>query len=351
MPPRCGRNCRGGIGPVIDATLPRPGRRPAAGGAWRERFHAWMAARQPRTDTLLLTQRNVYILPTPAGWMFALTLVLLLLAAVNYQLNLGYLLTFLLAGSGLVSMHLTHATLRGLTLHLKPVDPLFAGTAAALDLVLTSPGAARHGIGLKLADAADTTRAWIDVPALGQAAARLAHVAPARGRHTLPAVVVETRFPFGLFRAWTVWRPAASVLVYPRAELPAPPLPAAHPLPHGQGGARRSSGGEADGVRAYRRGDPLRQIAWKKTARAFDTGGELVSRATAASAERQLWLDATDCGLATPEGRLSRLAAWVLSADRAGLDYGLRLPGTEIAPAAGEAHRRRCLEALALCPA
>jgi len=27
----------------------------------------------------------------------------------------------------------------------------------------------------------------------------------------------------------------------------------------------------------------------------------------------------------------------------------LRLPGQEIAPDAGEAHKRRCLEALALC--
>jgi uncharacterized protein (DUF58 family) len=32
-----------------------------------------------------------------------------------------------------------------------------------------------------------------------------------------------------------------------------------------------------------------------------------------------------------------------------GLDYGLRLPGVEIKPASGEAHKRRCLEALALC--
>ena len=53
--------------------------------------------------------------------MFALTLVVLLLASINYQLNLGYVLTFLLAGSGVVSMHVTHGTLRGLTLHLRPV--------------------------------------------------------------------------------------------------------------------------------------------------------------------------------------------------------------------------------------
>ena len=47
------------------------------------------------------------------------------------------------------------------------------------------------------------------------------------------------------------------------------------------------------------------------------------------------------------EARLSRLTSWVLQADRSGACYGLRLPARRIAPAAGEKHRHRCLEALA----
>ena len=66
----------------------------------RQALRAWWQARLPRTDTLVLTQRNIYILPTHAGFMFAVTLVVMLLASINYQLNLGYVLTFLLAGSG-----------------------------------------------------------------------------------------------------------------------------------------------------------------------------------------------------------------------------------------------------------
>ena len=46
---------------------------------------------------------------------------------------------------------------------------------------------------------------------------------------------------------------------------------------------------------------------------------------------------------------LDQISGWVLQADKLGQDYGLRLPGQEIAPASGEAHKRRCLEALALC--
>lgn len=316
--------------------------------ALARRFRAWADARQPRTDTLRLTQRNVYILPTRAGWMYALTLVVLLLASINYQLNLGYLLTFLLAGSGLVSMHVTHATLRDLTLHLKPPEPAFAGGGVRLDVVLTSEAAARHGIGLKLAGTDDRTRVWIDVPARGQAPAQVGFVAARRGLEPTPALTADTRFPLGLFRAWTLWRPVTAALVYPRLESPAAPLPALRATPGGPEIARSRDSGEVEGVRAYRRGDPMQLIAWKKAAKSFAAGGELVSRDTVASARHELWLEWQAAGALAPEERLSRLAAWVVAAERAGVEYGLRLPGTEIAPAHGDAHRHRCLEALAL---
>ena len=42
------------------------------------------------------------------------------------------------------------------------------------------------------------------------------------------------------------------------------------------------------------------------------------------------------------------VCAWVLLADKQGLQYGLRLPGLEIPPASGPAHKKNCLQALAL---
>lgn len=314
----------------------------------RARFRRWWQSRLPRTDTQTLTQGNVYILPTRAGWMFGLTLVVLLLASVNYQLNLGYVLTFLLAGSGVVSMHITHATLRGLTLHLRPVAPAFAGGAAVLDIVITTPGSARFGIGLRVLEATDSTLAWLDVPAGGQAISHVTFVPPHRGRHDVPTLSAETRFPLGLFRVWTVWRPAATLLVYPKLEVGAPALPAARPVAGGTSASRSSEGGEIEGVRGYRRGDALKLIAWKKAAQALETGAELVSRDTSVSTRHELWLDWAACGSLAPEERLSRLAAWTVAAARAGADFGLRLPGIELAPAAGEAQQQHCLETLAL---
>jgi uncharacterized protein (DUF58 family) len=317
-------------------------------GLARRRFQQWVQSRQPRTDTLLLTQRNVYILPTRAGLLFAITVFVLLLASINYQLNLGYVLTFLLAGSGVVSMHITHATLRGLTMHLKPITPVFVGDAVLLDVVLTSPGSARFGIGLKVAGAPPASVTWLNVPALGQATAQVSFTAPTRGRVDVPTLGAETRFPLGLFRCWTVWRPAAELLVYPKPEHPAAPLPLARVVSGGAAQSRGANGGEVEGVRGYRRGDPPKLIAWKKAAKAMQTGGDLVSRDTSTAVHQALWLEWQQCGGLDPEARLSRLSAWTLAAHRAGAEYGLRLPGRDVELGSGDAQRRRCLEALAL---
>jgi uncharacterized protein (DUF58 family) len=313
----------------------------------RRRFRQWWQSRLPLSDTLTLTQRNVYILPTRPGFMLGLTMVLLLVASINYQLNLGYLLTFLLAGSALVGMHVCHATLRGLTLNLTVPEAQFAGTSATLSVVLTNERASpRYGIGLSVLDATHEDRwVWTDVPPQGMATVQVAFKPESRGLHRVPPLTAETRFPLGTFRVWTVWRPAAQVLVYPTPEPFPPPLPPGEPRGGGAQATRVHATGEFDGVRAYRRGDPLKLVVWKKAAK----NDELVSRDAQQAQRYELWLDFAQAGHQDVEGKLSRLAAWVLQADRLGLDYGLRLPGNEIRPATGEAHKRRCLEALALC--
>lgn len=330
--------------------LPRPIRHPLA--HVRARFRRWWQARLPLCDVTLLTQRNVFILPTRAGFMLAATLLVLLVASINYQLNLGYLLTFLLAGSALVGMHLCHGTLRGLSMHLLPPPAgCFAGTTTVLGIDLVSTRKrVRHGIGLSLLEADHWV--WTDVPAQGRATVHVAFTPQRRGSLPIPALTAETRFPLGTFRVWTVWRPASRVLVYPAPEAHPPRLPDGEPRAGGPASAaRQRSSGEFDGVRAYQRGDPRKLVVWKKAAKA----DELVSRDTQQAQRYELWLDLAHTGLPVPapaqgpqlERALSRLCAWVLAADRQGLDFGLRLGPLEIRPAGGEAHRRRCLEALA----
>ncbi|MEP6969265.1 MAG: DUF58 domain-containing protein [Betaproteobacteria bacterium] len=334
---------------ALTQPLPRFLRHPAR--YLQARLRQWLQLRLTPRDVMLLTQRNVYILPTRPGLMLAATLLVLLVASINYQLNLGYLLTFLLAGSALVGMHLCHGTLRGLSLQLLPVEPGFQGsnTLLSVDLVSTRKRV-RHGIGMRMFDGNHWV--WTDVPSQGRATVHVAFTPGQRGLIAIPALSAETRFPLGTFRVWTVWRPASRVLVYPAPELRPPPLPEGQPIASdaAQLQARRTSG-EFDGVRAYQRGDPQKLIVWKKWAKA----DELVSRDTHQAQRHQLWLDLAQTGFpltlvgtgAPLEQALSRLCAWVLQADRQGLDFGLRLGAQQIRPASGELHKRRCLEALA----
>ncbi|GAC1607071.1 MAG: hypothetical protein NVS3B2_15620 [Ramlibacter sp.] len=318
----------------------------------RRRIDGWFLSRRPPSDTLELTQRNVYIVPTRAGWTLAATLLVLLIASINYQLNLGYLLTFLLAGSVAVGMHVCHGTLRGLAMHMVAPEPHYAGAAAVVRVVLhNARRSVRYGIGMAVRGSGQW--AWTDVPAEASATVEIAFQPERRGLHPVPALTAETRFPLGTFRVWTVWRPAARMLVYPAPEAHPPPLPPGEPLsgPAAASAAVRALGaGEYDGVRAYRRGDPLKLIVWKKAARALAAGSEeFVSRDAQQTQREELWLDAQATGLADTEARVSRLCAWVLMADRLGVDYGVRVAGRVMKPSQGEAHKRACLEALAVC--
>ncbi|MDO8442398.1 MAG: DUF58 domain-containing protein [Polaromonas sp.] len=321
----------------------------------RSRFQYWWQSRLPLTDSIVLTQRNVYILPTRPGFMLALTLLVLLVASINYQLNLGYLLTFLLAGSAVTGMHVCHGTLRGLAMTLTAPPAQFAGSNAVFDVKLTNARrAVRHGIGVSVlappGKPGSLHWAWTDVPAQSSTTVQIAFTPGRRGLHRLPTLTAETRFPLGTFRVWTLWRPAAQMLVYPAPEPHAPPLPPGEPRTGGTAAsARWQSTGEFDGIRGYRRGDPLKLVMWKKAAKADDQGNGLVVRDTQQAQRHELWLDFLQAGSLGTEARLSRLCAWVLQADKLGLNYGLRLPGLEVKPSSGEAHKRQCLEALALC--
>jgi len=309
----------------------------------RARLARWFEERLPLADSVTLTQRSVYIVPSSAGLMLSLTLLVLLVASINYQLNPGYLLTFLLAGCSLVAMHVAHGTLRGLTMTVIAPDACYAGAKSVFHVQLVNASKRpRYAVELAVAERPQ----WVcsDIPAQTSTRVALAWHPPGRGLHRLPTLRAHTAFPLGTFRVWSVWRPAAQVLVYPQPEASAPPLPIG--LADAQPGPLHATqhSGEPDGLRPYRSGDPMKHIVWKKAAKT----GELVSRDSVVEQHHTLWLERQATGLTDAERQLSRLCNWVLQADQLGVTYGLRLPDTDIAPDRGGAHLQRCLRALAL---
>ena len=296
----------------------------------------------PERGVVVLVHRRVYILPTQLGWLFVMTLAILLIGSINYALSLGFALTFLLAGMGLAGMVHTARNLARMAISVGRAEPVFVGEAAQFRVYLDARSAFDRPA-ILVRHLQSRSQMVVDVPAGGLGEVVLAVPAAKRGWLPLGRVMLETRFPLGIFRSWSYVEPDARCLVYPRPERSALPQPSAESA---RGALRSPTPGNDDysGLRAYQLSDSPRHVAWKAVARNED----MLTKQFTGEAAAELWLDWARLAQFNAEQRLSRLAGWVLEAERAGVQYGLRIPGVEIPAGRGEAHRAACLQALAL---
>jgi uncharacterized protein (DUF58 family) len=297
----------------------------------------------PETPPVVLTQRRIFIIPSRTGYFFAVVLLLLLIASINYALSLGFLLTFLLASMGGMSMLHTFRNLARLSISPGRAEPVFAEEVAHFHLVMHNPGVARFAVGIKQARPREAEASFGDVAPAGSTNLSLGVVAEQRGRMACGRVEIFSEYPVGLFHAWSYVDFGMTCLVYPKPDPGAGALPIAA-SDHGEGNIPVAGDEEFQSLRAYRAGDTLRQIAWKALAR--EQGLLVKEFGTTTSAD--LWLDYAALAGFGVEQRLSRLTWWVLEAERGLVPYGLRLPNITVAPAMGRQHRDQCLEALAL---
>ncbi|PLQ00945.1 DUF58 domain-containing protein [Cupriavidus pauculus] len=306
--------------------------------------------RKPVNGVVTLDRRHLYILPTRSGLGFVVLLLAMLTTSLNYNISLGFALTFLLVGIGMSCMWMAYRNLLDLEISAGPVSPPFAGDVAEFALhVANHDGGARIGVEAVAASGGTAEAApALTLDGLGQGVLAVRMDARRRGRLALPRVTISSRFPFGLFRVWSYADFPITTCVYPAPEHHAPPLPVVAQPDDGSddGDIGVVSDDGIDQLRKYRPGDPLHRIAWKHSART----GRWLSRTGQVPRQPACWIDWGTLPLTMDtEARLSRLCAWVLAAGDQ-FDVGLRLPGVEIPPGHGAAHRRACLEALAVWP-
>lgn len=356
--------------------------------ALQNRLRKWaFPVRAPESGEVHLGQRRVYIVPGSPGFAYALMLMLLFIGSINYNLSLGFGLTFLLAACGVVDMHLSFRNLAWLDLSPGRTGSVFAGEQALFEIHLMNRRPYdRHAIWVNFEDNAQDIPASktrqgkpdskapgsntastppdahssrpdsaphhpaqaCDIDANGRTTLVLSTPARQRGYLQAPRIRLQAHFPLGLLRTWAYWRPAMQVLVYPWPEPDAPPLP--------HTGTQRANGrgnaGQDDfaGVRHYQPGDPQKHLAWRQIARLDpELGGQLVSKQFEGGGDSDLLLDFASLPAGMPlEARLSRMTRWVLEAERLGAPYAFRLGAQEFDSASGEAHLHACLQALAL---
>jgi len=310
--------------------------------AWlARRARAWARRRQGSDRVpFTLERRRIYILPTRFGLIYVLAVFAMLLASMNYNNSSGFALTFLLASLAFVTMFHCHRNLAGLVVEGVTFGEAYAGMPLALHVgCVNSSAVTRYALTLECDEQHGAIAA---VPAGGRAALELEIPTQRRGILRPERLVVSTRFPFGLFRAWSWLHVPAEAVVYPR---PAgrQELPGTAPIDGGS--LEKSRAGDEDfrGFRDYRPGDSLRHVAWKAVAR----GAPLLVKDLSGAAVAPQMLEFDAVHVRDTEQRLSQLVQWVLLAERRAATFGLNLPQERVALGRGTEQRRRCLTALA----
>jgi uncharacterized protein (DUF58 family) len=308
--------------------------------ALKQKFRTWLFRPKIEHGTVTLTQRRIFILPTRQGLAMSMLLVLMLLGDINYNLSLGYVLTFLLAMMAVMSMLHAFRNLAHLEVRTGRADAVFCGETARFVLHFRNPSSlARHQLVLCHENGGTVT---FDAPARQDIEVVFPLPATQRGWLAPGRLTLYTEFPLGLFHAWSYLHFDTRCLVYPKPsdEAALPPSDA----PDGAG--KRSVAGDDDfaGLRVYAAGDALPRIAWKAYAR--ERG--LQVKQFAMQIGEELWLDFDAAPEADTESKLAHMTRWVLDAEAQGLRYGLKLPDGELPPGDGQAHRDECLRRLAL---
>ncbi len=200
---------------------------------------------KPASDSLVLTAHNIYALPTRAGWMMLVTVAVLMLATINYQLSLGYVLIFLLMGAGVVGLFLAYRELTRKRLTLSTAQLLRGKLGEEIDVLI-------H---------------------LGDADQRLRFKLKRVGSQPLPRLICETHYPLGLMRLWSIWRLASTVQVDPPDSDSGTRASRNHWAftAHPDAQINPDQGGMKTDIRAYRVGDAPRDVLWKTVAKRPDT--------------------------------------------------------------------------------
>jgi len=317
---------------------PTPGRWSALGARlWQRTFRTSPADQ----EAVVLRHSRIYILPTKRGWTMIGTLLTMLLASLNYALALGVGVTFLLTGLLAAALLHTFRNLAGIEVTPLAAGETFVGGSLPFTLALHGGAATRTQVTLAAAGATATG----DVPAGAALTLTLDVAAPVRGNVALGRVTLLSDFPLGLWRGWAYVHFPIHGIAYPAVEIGAPPLP------RNSGGADMLAAGRGDdndfaGLREFQSGDPPQRVAWKAVARGAGWYTKEFDGTGGGGPVALLW-DELPRTLSV-EARLSRLAAWILAAERVARPFALSLPGLSLPARQGRDHRRQALTALAL---
>lgn len=293
----------------------------------------------------MVRENRIYIMPSGRGVVFLAAIFVMVLTGATYNNNLIFMLAALLFAVFCVSMVQTHYNIKGVRLEFLNADENFEGRTLSLLFQITQKRARnKNALQIRLLSKRFKTmsRSREDIsPAERTRSARIEVEAWRRGVHALPDVILETYYPYGLFRAWKVFRSRGQLVVYPRPESSILLEPLAHAAGETEVGSRHSPEGDFGELKPYRTGESYHQISWKHYARY----NELYSKIHWGEQHKHYqirWDSEVD-----RETQLRRMSRWIEVALKENATFEMETADLKIETGSGFEQARACWRALA----
>lgn len=304
----------------------------------RNKAQAWQNRRLPPIQQVRLTQKQIFIFLTKEGGLFAMMMLTIFVAGVNYANNMVLGMCFLLGSIVIVTVHHTFHNFSGLLLEAIDASDSEAGGTTQYRIRISPSG---RKIPRQILLTWDGQAQLVDqLRASTLLTFNLS--TPTRGQFLPPRLTVSTVYPLGLLRAWTYVRFNQIAWVSPKPIEGIPNGQTTAAVDHEDAVSRIAGQDEFEDLRTFMPGESLSRVSWPHLARGQ---GVLTKQFSDARGREQL-LD-YDVMHGGHELRLSQLAYWVNRLTSEHIAFELKVRDRTLTLGAGVAHQVAALRLLA----
>ncbi|MCJ8315069.1 MAG: DUF58 domain-containing protein [Saccharospirillaceae bacterium] len=314
-------------------------------GFINDRFEKIVKKRAEYSEHVTLSHRKIYIVPSKLSLMLLIVISLIVLAGINYQNNVFYILAFWLLSLFIWNFILTFFNLSKLEVKAKKTLNVFAGDTAEFEFELSRVNKSVHGLNIKT-DEQVLDSIFVDKKSSKSVFIKQKSVV--RGKMEMHKMTFSTVFPFGFCYGFSYVYLNLPAWIYPK------PVDAnvlsVNTAPGDQQileDTQIIGSEDFNQLKQYEPGERLGHIHWANYAKT----GELKVKEFVDVNSSSMWIDWADFPMLEREARLSHLCFLILEAHKKNINFGLRLNNLEIEPVfqveQKQSHLDHCLIQLA----
>ena len=251
-------------------------------------FNRWLKNRLPAASTQVLSNKNIFIFPTPFGFAYMAFILLLFLLGTNYQNNVIILLSYMMASLFVTCMLHSFFNLLGITFCIEGQDIAYAKQK---HLILIKINANKPRFDLRFEfpvkyqlsslnknknknkdedeDEAIVIHSHYSTVASGDTEVFIPFTPAKRGLVFPGRVKISSEYSLGFFRTWTQLDFGNQITVAPTPLAITGTMPKLTGVDEGDDSSTNPVKGTDDfsELKTYVAGEPLTHVAWKQIAR------------------------------------------------------------------------------------